>query len=177
MATFCLTRRGRGQHPAHTAVSLGPKNGPLRAFITPKPCARHSNMKSPFMRRPVLVALLSLLAAAAPVSGQTKLLLFGGPGHDTYLGCLTCSEYSAESVFNEYGHHGSRYSSASIRNRHGQFGSGYSQYSACNRYASDPPVLVDEEGGAYGRLTLNRYHPQAIDDSEIMAWLQSFCEN
>lgn len=103
-------------------------------------------------------------------------MIFGGPGHDTYLGCLSCPEYSGDSVFNEYGSHGNPYGAASIHNSYSQFGSPYSPYSACNPYASDPPVIVDGDGDFYGRLTLNRSHPDATRNGEILAWLAAVCE-
>jgi hypothetical protein len=49
-------------------------------------------------------------AAAGVAHAQTappKLMLFGGEGHKTYLGCLNCPKYASDSVFNEYGPHGS----------------------------------------------------------------------
>jgi hypothetical protein len=102
-----------------------------------------------------------------------KVMIFGGPGHRTYLGCLICSEFATDSVFNEYGRNGSRYSSESIWNSYGQFGSPYSVFSACNPYASDPPVIVDESGYAYGRLTVNRYSPQIGAGAQFYNWLAS----
>jgi len=78
------------------------------------------------------------------------MMLFGGPGNSTYLGCLSCNEYDSESVFNDYGTYGSAYSQSSIRNHYGKFGSKYSQYGACNPYASNPPVIVDASGNFYG---------------------------
>jgi len=96
-----------------------------------------------------------MAAASSPGFGtSSNLQIFGGPNHDTYLGCLTCSEYNSDSVFNSYGSYGSSYSSQSIHNSYSQFGSPYSQYSACNSMASDPPVVVSETGDYYGRLTL-----------------------
>lgn len=124
----------------------------------------------------VLGSIARGLAAGsgAPV---TKLMLFGGRGHDTYLGCLNCGEYDSESVFNEYSQFGSAYSSTSIRNAYSEFGSRYSQYSACNPYASDPPVVVDGDGNYYGRLTLNRYRSDVFKGDEVLAWLAAVCEH
>lgn len=109
-------------------------------------------------------------------SQSSALLLFGGQGHDTFLGCLSCSSYDSDSVFNQYGQHGSRYSAESIHNPYSEFGSRYSPYSACNPYASDPPVIVARNGTFVGRLTVNRYNAQRVRDDDILAWLASVCE-
>lgn len=111
-----------------------------------------------------------------PPLGPTKLMLFGGSGHNTYLGCLNCPDTAPDSVFNTYGEHGNEYSQASIFNRYSDFGSGYSQYSACNKYAQDPPVIVDSAGQFYGRLTINQYGSQATSDVQIRAWLAGVCQ-
>jgi hypothetical protein len=113
----------------------------------------------------------------SPPAGSAKMMIFGGEGHKTYLGCLNCSEYAADSVRNQYGTHGSAYSSESIFNHYGQYGSAYSAESACNEYANDPPVIVDESGRFYGRLTLNRYHPQLGVGASFMAWLAAACRD
>ena len=105
----------------------------------------------------------------------TKLMVFGGDNHKTYLGCLSCSEYAADSVFNEYGPSGSRYSQTSILNPYSPYGSPYSQHSACNPHASDPPVIVDQDGKFFGRLTVNAYHPQATSMSNMKDWLAGVC--
>jgi hypothetical protein len=96
-------------------------------------------------------------AVSAAPAGPVKLMLFGGSGHRTYLGCLTCPEYDTDSVFCSYGDHGSTYSSTSIHTTYGEFGSSYSSYSACSTYASDPPVIVDQNGGYYGRFSITSY--------------------
>jgi hypothetical protein len=104
-------------------------------------------------------------------------MIFGGEGHKTYLGCLNCSQYVADSVLNKYGTHGSPYSSDSIWNKYGEYGSAYSNYGACNRYAVDPPVIVDQDGNYYGRLTLNTYHPEIGMGRRYLDWLVGLCGN
>ena len=121
-------------------------------------------------------------AASAPgpvgiPSPNPKMMIFGGEGHKTYLGCLNCSEYGADSVRNQYGAHGSPYSAESIFNHYSQYGSLYSAESACNEYANDPPVIVDGTGRFYGRLTLNRYHPQLGTGASYMGWLAAVCRD
>lgn len=114
-------------------------------------------------------------AAAPPAATQArysrKLMIFGGQDHKTYLGCLDCSEYAGDSVFNKYGSYGSQFSSDSIWNHYSDYGSKYSDWGACNSYANDPPVIVDQEGNFFGRLTLNQYHPQLGIGSKFYNWL------
>jgi hypothetical protein len=116
--------------------------------------------------------------ASAPQGRTAKLMVLGGEDHRTYLGCLNCSQYATDSVFNEYGQHGSRYSSESIWNHYSQYGSAYSTYGACNPYATDPPVIVDSAGRYYGRLSLNTYHTEFGAGANYYNWLkQSVCES
>jgi hypothetical protein len=113
-----------------------------------------------------------------PAAGfaPAKLMLFGGVDHKTYLGCLNCSQYATDSVFNRFGSSGSQYSTDSIWNTYSDFGSPYSMYSACNQYATDPPVIVDHEGDYYGRLTINEYHSEIGAGRQYVNWLkQAVC--
>lgn len=119
----------------------------------------------------VLVAFSVSIPAKTYAAG--RILLFGGKDHDVYLGCFSCSKYERDSIFNQYGPYGSKYSAKSIWNRYGLYGSDFSPYSVCNPYATYPPVVVDEEGGFYGYLTLNQYHKFAINDPDIVAWLKN----
>jgi hypothetical protein len=104
-------------------------------------------------------------------------MIFGGASNRVYLGCLNCSQYAADSVKDPYGTHGSTYSQESIFNHYSPYGSPYSAESACNQYASDPPVIVDEAGKYYERLTLNRYHREIGVGTELMAWLAAVCHD
>lgn len=122
----------------------------------------------------VLAAAVMLMSPSGSAA-QGKIMIFGGSEHDTYLGCLSCSEYSSESVFNEFSQFGSSYSTNSIYNSLSRFGSRLSTYSACSRTASDPPVIVNQDGDYYGRLTINNSHPDQISSREILSWLRSVC--
>ena len=115
-------------------------------------------------------------AAGRPlVVSPVRLLIFGGDGHQVFLGCLSCDPSDSDSVQNELGSHGS-YSSVSILNHFGEYGSQNSSHSACNDVASDPPIVVDDNGGAYGRLTLNTVKHQ-FDDPRVIGWLEGVCRN
>jgi len=119
------------------------------------------------------------LAAAGGTPYSTaqsgKLMIFGGRNHQVYLGCLSCSEYESDSVFNAYSRFGSSYSAESIFNKYGEYGSRYSVFSACNPYASDPPVIVDSAGNFYGRLTVNQYHSQRTFIASAREWITAVC--
>ena len=83
---------------------------------------------------------------------QGKIILFGDPNHKAYLGCLNCSETAIDSIMNESGEYGNRYSWKSVLNKNGEFGSPNSNEGICNPFATDPPVIVDQQGRFYGRF-------------------------
>ena len=131
-----------------------------------------ANACSPAARQRIGAAVSGAAAGAAAFQAQpTKVMIFGGADHKTYLGCLNCSQYASDSVFNSYGNQGSVYSTESIWNHYSDFGSPHSTYSACNPYASDPPVNVDQNGAYYGRLNVNEYHTQRGAGANYYAWL------
>lgn len=99
--------------------------------------------------------LLSVVISTAAFS-QT-LHIYGGADHDVYLGCLNCSKYDQNSIWNTYGTYGSKYNSNSIWNAYGTYGSKYNTYCPWNAYSNDPPVVVDKDGGFYGYFTTNKY--------------------
>lgn len=98
-----------------------------------------------------------------------KLMVFGGPGHKTYLGCLNCADYTSDSLANSSGSFDAPYG-VTIFNEYGDFGSTYSMYSACAPFATDPPVIVDQAGNFYGRLTLNAF-AQQTKNQPTLDWL------
>lgn len=105
-----------------------------------------------------LIVAASLSGVAFIASAQTTaLLLFGGTGHKTFLGCLNCGSYDSASVCNAYGQFGSRYQSDSIWNPYGTYGSKYNSASPWNRYSTDAPAVVDREENFYGYLSANPY--------------------
>jgi hypothetical protein len=107
------------------------------------------------------------------VQSNSKLMLFGDQDHTTYLGCLNCSEYSGESVFNTYGKFGNKYSATSIWNEYGKFGSHYGDESPWNAYANHPPVIVDGAGNFYGYFTVNKYFPKRTTIPSLLQLLDS----
>jgi len=100
----------------------------------------------------------------------TELHLYGGDGHDQYLGCYDCKRYNPNAICSKYGSYGSKYSSESIFNKYGTWGSKYNSSSPWNKYSSSNsvPVLVDKTGGFYGYFTINRYRSNAVDFSSTL---------
>ena len=115
-----------------------------------------------------------LLGSAVAVVDNGRLVLFGGPRLRKYLGCLTCPEHEADSIWNRYGTFGAPQGIDSIWNRRGQFGSPYSPYSPWNRQAADPPVVLDLTGASRGRFTVARTHPHRTADPAILKILEQY---
>jgi hypothetical protein len=119
-------------------------------------------------------AYLQSLAQWKPQHGSDEIVLYGGPEHATYIGCVNCSKYDSESVLNTDGPYGRYDSGTSIANPSSIFGSSYSEYSACNLFATDPPIIVDDQGNYYGRLSINLSQPGSPSDA-LQAWIIRLC--
>lgn len=115
--------------------------------------------------------------SAFSTTSYPELLLFGGLGHNEFLGCLNCSEYDREAICNEYGM-GSRYRSGGIFNKYSEFGSEYSSSSPWNSYTSSNsvPVLVDRMGNFYGYFTINAFRLDAFEQAGALASLHEKVE-
>ena len=111
----------------------------------------------------IFTALIILIALCT--FGQKTLHIYGGKDHDVYLGCLNFDNYNTQSIWNSFGTYGSKYNAISIWNSNGNYGSNYSSISPFNSYASDPPVIVDKDGGFYGYFTTNSFKNKRADFS------------
>jgi hypothetical protein len=129
--------------------------------------------RTPKQERPPPATTLRTYATG----GATALLLYADNRDRTFLGCLNCNEYDSGSVFNQYGEYGSQYSDTSTRNQYSEYGSRYSDVSACNPNASRPPFIFDEDGGYYGRFTMNRYADGAADSDYIRRLVALLCQH
>jgi hypothetical protein len=105
-----------------------------------------------------------------------KLMLFAGPSHETYLGCLNCGSEAPDSILNESGTHGSTMSQESIWNKFSQFGGHFGIYSPFNQFSQDPPVIVDAAGSFYGRFTMNTLRLDRTKIETFNALLEKFAE-
>lgn len=117
---------------------------------------------------------LVMLTAPQPANGANKVMVFGGPRNDVYLGCMSCDRFHAESIFNIHGMYGSKHGAESISNPHSLFGSKHAANSVCSEYAANPPVVVDDLGGYYGHLTMSQGHHQ-VGWQSVRTWLATVC--
>ncbi len=81
--------------------------------------------------------------------------------HAAYRGPLSANEFDPNSVANPFGT-GSSFSSNSVINEFGRYGSLYSNQSATNSYATDAPMLSDQQGPYRGKLSTNQYDPDSM---------------
>jgi hypothetical protein len=95
------------------------------------------------------------------VSFKQPLKLYSNDGK-VFLGTLSTNQYDSDSIYNQYGDYGSKYSDKSIWNSYGDYGSKYSSKSAFNDFATEPPIIVDENGKIVGYLTTNNAIKGAI---------------
>jgi hypothetical protein len=114
----------------------------------------------------MLVTIFSLFSANVALSKE--LYLMGGKNNEVNLGCITCSKYSSESVWNSYGTYGSKYSSNSIWNIYGTYGSKYNPYCPWNSYSNTAPSVVDKEGNFYGYFSTNKYISNRVTDEWLI---------
>jgi hypothetical protein len=74
-------------------------------------------------------------------------------GKNTFLGKID-SEFSSDSIFNEFSKYGNEFNSDSIFNEFGSFGGEFGQYSPRNPNSSKPPMII-KDGKVLGYLTAN----------------------
>ncbi len=109
------------------------------------------------------------------VSCEFPLHLYSNNGK-VYLGKCTLEKYDSDSIWYDIeiaGDYSSKYGSESIWNKYGDYGSSYSDESAFNDRATNPPIIVDNNGAFIGHLTTN----DRIENGWTIAELRQFVEN
>src|SRR3989344_8318064 len=103
------------------------------------------NMKMVLVFALALVVLPTISLASTLSCAQVDgMAIFGYDGSEwIHIGAIG-NEYNRLSIANDYGA-GSEYKSNSINNEYGKFGSEYRSTSAYNDYASNPPIIVDDD--------------------------------
>lgn len=124
------------------------------------------------MRKVLALTALNVSIFVTALSAQ-DLLLFGGEGHDDFLGCLNCDQYSGEAICNELGSFGNSFRSSSIFNGFGPYGNSFNQSSPWNQFSrsTSVPVVVDRDGNFYGYFTINAFRRDAVSFSPDLAKL------
>lgn len=125
-----------------------------------------------------IACAITLTAQRASAQGPPEILIFGGDDHKAFLGCLNCSQFSSNSIWNEFSQYG-WYNGFATWNPFGPNKNPYGSNSACNDFAPDPPVLVDRAGNYYGRLTINgsRQDSVCFQDTKLCRALKAMCAN
>jgi hypothetical protein len=103
------------------------------------------------------ISTVTISASAVPVTSGVSLYLYGGANNSVYLGCLTCNQFHAESVCNNFGTYGNSFNSSSIWNQFGTYGSSFQSYSPWNSFSTSGPIIVGSNGISYGYFTTNAF--------------------
>ena len=81
-----------------------------------------------------------------------------------YLGNLNTNQFDPYSIHNKFGVYGNPFNALSINNNFGRYGSQFSNYSVNNPFAVFPPKLYDQNGVYMGKLSANKFDPDAISN-------------
>jgi hypothetical protein len=116
----------------------------------------------------LFIVLLLPRAHAEQVCDVVKgAVLIAQDDKNTSLGKIT-NAYDSDSIFNEYGTHGSQYNLSSIWNQYGTFGSEYSGYSPHNPYTSTPPMMIKGQK-IVGYLSANKSLRSSVSPNLLKA--------
>jgi hypothetical protein len=112
-----------------------------------------------------------VLGLGAPAGATVnRILLFGGPEQQDFLGCLTCDAGEPYSIWNPETDYGSPRHPLSIWNREGRYGSEDSPHSPWSRRPKSVPVVVDRAGNLCGNFAVDRNYPGRVTDGYLI-WL------
>jgi hypothetical protein len=113
--------------------------------------------------KPILLSLILTLSSLALAQNLCQYVAGAKVISDDgkFLGTIE-SNYSGDSIFNEYGTYGSKYSGDSIWNEYGSYGGKYSSSSPFNDYTSSAPMLI-KNNQVIARLTTNKFLQNAVN--------------
>jgi hypothetical protein len=118
--------------------------------------------------------LILILVLTSSIAFAQKVMIYGGENHDVYLGCITCTQFNGESIWNAEGIYGTKNNNLSIWSEFSEYGNEFSYLSPWNEYATKPPILVDENGGYYGYFTRNAYFKDRTEVEFFVYVLNNF---
>ena len=114
------------------------------------------------IKRAAAVAGLAMLYLAPLNANANNLcdvingaVLVAQDNKGTFLGVIV-NEFDSDSIFNEFGNHGSEFSAESIWNEFGSFGGEFSQHSPFNEFTNEPPMIIKNRK-ILGYLTVNEH--------------------
>jgi len=110
-----------------------------------------------------VITILILFVLISTASAQ-KVYILGGENRDFFLGCITCTQFHDESIWNKNGIYGTPNNDVSIWSEFSEYGNEFSNYSPWNEFATKPPALYDDEGNFYGYFTRNVYYKERTED-------------
>jgi hypothetical protein len=120
-----------------------------------------------------VITILILFNLASAAYAQ-KVYILGGENRDLFLGCITCTQFHDESIWNKNGIYGTQNNDLSIWSEFSDYGNEFSNYSPWNEFASRPPVLYDEEGNFYGYFTRNTYYRDRTEEKFFIYVLDNY---
>lgn len=109
----------------------------------------------------IISSACAFAALPAFADAPDRIVILGGHNHERFLGCFTCSEFDADSIWNDMSRHGWG-NGFGTWNAFGPFRSPTGAYSACNARGTAPPILVDRRGRIYGGLSVNGELPDSV---------------
>lgn len=118
----------------------------------------------PELRLPLRLSVVGLHA--------TMLLLYGGPQHDVFLGCLSCEKGDPQSIFNPEAPFGKTNVERSIWNPHGPYGNRKSPLSPWNPTGTQPPQIRDETDAFHGYFSANPHIRDRTRDPATLRFLK-----
>jgi hypothetical protein len=108
--------------------------------------------------------LISVAPAALWAQGATiqqQFLIYAGPLHRDYLGCLNCDQFDPNSVWDGYSAMG--WGNAFAEASHfANYRAAHGRYSACDAFAADPPILIDRSLNHYGVLSVSTKRADSV---------------
>ncbi|MCD6249371.1 MAG: hypothetical protein J7J98_03440 [candidate division Zixibacteria bacterium] len=111
-------------------------------------------------------------ADTAHLAVGSGVVVLGGPNHNVMLGRVDPgARYDGcQSIFVAWCEYGDE-APQSVWDRHGPYASDTSDCSVCNMEASNPPIIVAENGTKLGRMSLNPKFEIGYREQKISEWL------
>lgn len=115
--------------------------------------------------------------AQAPVN-KPPILIYAGPLHRDYIGCLDCDQFDGSSIWNDYSSFGLG-NAYPYLTHYANYHAAHGRYSACDPLAEDPPVMINNSHQSFGVLNISETRADSIcgphGDSGLCQKLKAIC--